>query len=292
MWLERTAFGPQRKQNLDDTFLVYPRKLGGSNRGVEKLRSQNNLPSGGDLCDSTLTYHRFLRQWTLCLVYSVEVQTSGSENQANPGHVVALDPGNRTFATFWSPTKGIGAAGVFDINRLLRLAASLDRLVSQRQKVAARRRNRLKQAEHRLRRRIKNLRNDFHKKFASWLTREYDCIVVPPFNAHCLSRKGSRQISNKTVRGLMTWAHGSFRERLQSMAAARGKVVILQDEAYTSKTCSSCGWLDNKLKGKRVFACKKCGMKVDRDVNGARGIFLRALLDGRLGLHALEDWSE
>jgi len=38
------------------------------------------------------------------------------------------------------------------------------------------------------------------------------------------------------------------------------------------------------LGGNKVFKCNKCGVVMDRDINGAWGIFLRALLDGAVGV--------
>ena len=108
--------------------------------------------------------------------------------------------------------------------------------------------------------------------------------MIPIFNAHLMSKRSCRKIRTKTVRGMMSWAHGKFRETLKSMCDKKGKVMINPSESYTSKTCSSCGWIDEKLGGKKTFRCRKEGKIVDRDVNGARGIFLRALLGGALQL--------
>ncbi|CAG8707299.1 12432_t:CDS:1, partial [Cetraspora pellucida] len=60
--------------------------------------------------------------------------------------------------------------------------------------------------------------------------------------------------------------------------------VMIQDESYTSKTCSNCGNIQN-IGGKKVYKCKNCSLVIDRDVNEARGIFLRALLDGAIYMH-------
>ena len=57
--------------------------------------------------------------------------------------------------------------------------------------------------------------------------------------------------------------------------------MIIQNEAYTSKTCS---WCENiqKIGGSEVYNCRNCETVMDRDENGAREIFLQALLDGAL----------
>ena len=53
--------------------------------------------------------------------------------------------------------------------------------------------------------------------------------------------------------------------------------VIICNEAYTSKTCSNCGFINPELKGDKVYNCKICKLSIDRDINGARNILLRAL---------------
>ena len=50
------------------------------------------------------------------------------------------------------------------------------------------------------------------------------------------------------------------------------------NEAYTSKTRSWDGTVNTKLGGAKVIR-DETGFGMDRDVNGARGIFLRALGD-------------
>ena len=92
-----------------------------------------------------------------------------------------------------------------------------------------------------------------------------------------MSRRGERRIGNKTVRAMMTWAHGRFRERLKD------KMHFIDcTEPYTSKTCSGCGVIQHDLGGKRDFICRDaagCGLRADRDCNGAKNIFLKGMLE-------------
>jgi len=104
------------------------------------------------------------------------------------------------------------------------------------------------------------------------------------FNFHLMSKRRDRKINSKTVRGLATWAHGKFRSHLRQMCEREGKLLVHPSEAYTSKTCSSCGWINEQLGSKEVFHCQNENIRIDRDVNGARGIYLRALLDGAVEL--------
>ena len=134
-----------------------------------------------------------------------------------------------------------------------------------------------------MRRRIRNLVDEVHKKAALWLIKTFDIIVLPKFNSTQMSHRRKRKVNSQTVRKMMSWAHARFRNRLLSKAEEFGKTVITSvSEAYTSKTCSRCGYIKRNLGGSKVFKCDRCGLQINRDLNGARGIFLRALLDGAL----------
>ncbi len=54
-----------------------------------------------------------------------------------------------------------------------------------------------------------------------------------------------------------------------------GKHLVDVNESYTSKTYSWNGFIDEKLKSKKVI--KFHNMLIDRDINGARGILLKQL---------------
>ena len=55
----------------------------------------------------------------------------------------------------------------------------------------------------------------------------------------------------------------------------RNKKLIICTEEYTSKTCSKCGEINEKLGGKKIFKCEKCQLQIDRDFNGAINILLK-----------------
>jgi putative transposase len=226
-------------------------------------------------CDSKLVYDKWLQQWTFIWVYEKERQLP-HENQV----VCSLDPGVRTFQTWYSPTHGCGEIGAKDAQKLARICLALDDLISRTRKAPAKKRNSMRHAQARMRQCVCNLVDEVHRKTALWLVKTFDAIIIPPFNSGEMAKKAKRKIGSKTVRKMMTWAHSRFRDKLVSKAEEHGKQVFLVSEAYTSKTCSACGWIDQKLGGKKIFSCKRCGLHVDRDLNGARGIFLRGMLDG------------
>ena len=120
--------------------------------------------------------------------------------------------------------------------------------------------------------------DEVHKKLASFLCKNVKIVLLPKFESSRMVRNANRNISSVTARKMLTWGHYRFRVTLINKAALTSSCqVIICDEAYTSKTCGSCGKLHRNLKSQKTFRCPHCGIVIDRDVNGARNILLRFL---------------
>jgi putative transposase len=231
-----------------------------------KLRKSEQWPEGGR--DSRLVYEH--GRW-FCLVPK-KMAYQPSENQ---GRVVAIDPGIRTFATMYA-VDGAAKIGEGDYYAILRRCFALDDLISRMSKASAVKKRKLKKAIGNLRFKIKNLVDELHFKLIRMLLNSFDTILLPTFETSQMSRRATRKIRSKSVRSMLTWGHFRFKQRLKSAAARIGKVVLDVNEAYTSKTASWTGEI-KKIGGAKQITSG--GITVDRDVNGARGIFLRVLVD-------------
>jgi len=67
-----------------------------------------------------------------------------------------------------------------------------------------------------------------------------------------------------------------FKCRLLETASWYSSVTIkVGSEAYTSKQCGQCGFLNETLGGAELFECANCNAKGDSDVHAARNILLR-----------------
>ena len=192
--------------------------------------------------------------------------------------VVALDPGVRTFLTYFSETD-CGKIGHKAFGRIQRLCHWLDDLISRTATEPNHRRRRsMRKAQARLRQRIINLVDELHWQTARWLTSNYKVILLPTFETHDMTLRAGRKIRSKTARMMLSFRHYEFKRRLMWKAWQRGALVIEVNEAYTSKTRSWDGGVKENLGGGTVIR-DESGFGMDRDVNGARGIFLRALGD-------------
>ena len=122
---------------------------------------------------------------------------------------------------------------------------------------------------------IHNLISEVHKQLSKFLVTNYDVIMLPSFEISQMVIKDGRKLNRKVVRLMTSWGHYRFKQRLMFKAREYGKKVVIVNEAYTSKTCSCCGWIHDKLDGRKTFECQNCGSKMDRDVNRAKNIFLK-----------------
>ena len=78
-----------------------------------------------DKRDSKLIWEKSTNEWYLCLTTKVEKKQHQADHE---NRVVSLDPGNRTFATWYSPTAGIGKIGDGDGEKLVKLDTPLTNL--------------------------------------------------------------------------------------------------------------------------------------------------------------------
>jgi putative transposase len=239
---------------------IYPRVSG------KDLRYSEILPKIP--LDSRLIYQ--YNEWFLSVPHKITAPVA--ENQ---GRVVALDPGVRTFQTFYSEHIA-GQIGSSDFGRISRLCFYLDDLISRTSKATGSKKREMRKAQGRMRKKIKNLIKEIHFQTARFLVDNFDVILLPTFETKQMVLNANRKLRSKTVRALLTWSHYQFKVRLKNKALELGKTVIDVCEAYTSKTVSWTGEV-KKVGGSRVI--RSGGITLDRFLTGARGIFIRSLVD-------------
>lgn len=136
----------------------------------------------------------------------------------------------------------------------------------------------MKRAARRIRKKIRNLVDEVHKKLTKFLVDRFNTVLLPNFETKRMVRRAERRIGSKTARAMLGWAHFRFRQRLLNKCREYPWCkVIICDEHYTSKTCGNCGFIDYNLGQKKTFSCPQCCTEMDRDVNAARNILLRFL---------------
>ena len=198
---------------------------------------------------------------------------------------VFIDPGARTFATFYSPDGICGKIGNGFAKTYLRpLRQRIELLESVRAKTRdiVRRRN-LRNRLFKIRQKMKNIVKDFHNKASKFLCDGFDTIFFPKFHTSGMvgrpkeNDKGSRRVISKTtVKDLMGLSFCKFREKLLFSAKTKQRKLFFVGEDYTTKTCGSCG--NVRFVGRNeIYICNSCGYRMDRDYHGARNVCIKML---------------
>ena len=86
-----------------------------------------------------------------------------------------------------------------------------------------------------------------------------------------LDFSGSR-LGRRMNRLLTNCGRGAVARKLAELEARLGIVVYQVDPAYTSQTCSCCGYVASTNRKDQTFRCRFCGTRRHADVNGARNI--------------------
>lgn len=219
---------------------------------------------------------RLLREygrWYVLVPLTTTVTASAADNQGT----VALDPGVRTFITYFSDDGRFGQLGHGCVERLIRLEHKIDSLKSLRDTTKDKhKKGNLSRSLNKARARISDLVSELHWKCALYLASSYGTVYLPTYETSNMVRKDGRKLPRSVVRAMNALSPYKFSVRLGEKCSEHGSVLVRCNEAYTSKTNSFTGEVMN-IGSKEWF--KHEGVTVNRDINGARNILLRAMRD-------------
>jgi len=263
------SFPVLKKLWKDGTY--FPRFLSGKIKGYEAIPPQLE-------CDSKIVKTR-ANDFFICI--PTTRPTPVPAPWAYEGSCIALDPGVRTFLTGYDPSGRIVEIGKSDVDQVFRMCYRVDRIMAKVSKAKNhKQRYQRKRAACRARTKLQNCIMDLHAKTAKYLCETYELIFLPKFTTQQMVRRANRKIRSRTARMMLTFAHYKFRQRLLDKSRNYDNVqVVIVNEAYTSKTCTMCGTIKTNLGGNKTFKCSSCSWKGDRDVNGARNIYIRSVVE-------------
>ena len=134
--------------------------------------------------------------------------------------------------------------------------------------------------------------DDWQHKTTSMLVRKYDVIVLEDLNLQGMSRKtktkpdpdrpgaylhNGQSAKRGLNRSLRAASLGGIVSKLEYKTRLTGRNrLVLVNPAYMSQTCSKCGHrAKENRESQAVFRCKKCGMRMNADLNAAQNILDR-----------------
>lgn len=185
--------------------------------------------------------------------------------------VISLDPGIRTFLT------GITENKIVEIGHNLK--DNVKKYIKRKEKTKENQEipKKIKtKIEKTCNKKIRNIIDEVHWQTINYLTSNYEKIFIGNLSTkNIVSNKNVNNLSSMTKKMAQIIRLYEFKQRLQYKCEIRGVKYKCVDEKYTSKICSNCGNIKEDLGDAKIYECNKCGIKIGRDVNGSRMIYIK-----------------
>ncbi len=270
---DRKQFFHMDHRSIKTDLTIWPQKLGTKikmNKGEERWLKTH-------MKKNTLQDMQIVRQWP-SKYYLIVPYVKEKSKEKPSENIVSIDPGVRTFGSFYDPDGVCGKVGDGLSKTILSICKKIDKLTSIMTKQKRKKKKNLKKRIAKLRRKIKNKVRDLHWKMANFYCKNYKTIVIPKLDIDSLIKANKkRKCSESVIRMLLGLSHGKFMEIIKSKSREYENQVLVVTEEYTSKTCGKCGILHENLGRAKVYKCGKCKAIIDRDINGARNILIKAM---------------
>lgn len=246
-----------------------------------------------ELCDMTLIRSKWLNRYWLCIPYKITIPTT----ESFPEKLLSIDPGVRTFQTWYRSDGSYGQNGnearqrLLSINkRISELQSRLDRIPKTSKRNTKETNNEITKARLPLEKKKRHL---FLKK-ADWITHchyesmreltlyEKTLILLPSFQVQQMIAKKERKrgpLSREVKQSMVDLSFYKFRMRFEALLGEtpREKVPAQGCDRGIHEQNVRELWKHQESISGDTYRCSRCKVVLDRDVNGARNIMLKAI---------------
>ncbi|WP_340695953.1 transposase [Hydrogenobacter thermophilus] len=126
------------------------------------------------------------------------------------------------------------------------------------------------------------------RRIINRIVKLYNPKVIVIENLKSLYKKFLLEYPKAVKKVVARYGYGELKKKLQEIREEYGIEVIEVNPAYSSQTCSSCGYVDKEnRKTQEKFECRLCGYKASADVNGAKNLISRAYRVSSPNLHSI-----
>ena len=223
--------------------------------GKLKLMEKGYIPNDCKILSATVSKQS--DKWFV----SVQVESDNKDYYKANNEVIGIDLGIKTLATCSDGTTYENPKALKNnIRRLKRKQKQLSR-----KKKGSKNYGKAKHKLAKLHYRISNIRKDCLHKVTTKIINENQVIVLEDL-------KVSNMMKNRCLsQAISDVGLFEFRRQIEYKAKWNGRKVIFAETFFpSSKTCSCCGWRNSDLKlTDRIFECKVCNMRMDRDLNAS-----------------------
>lgn len=133
---------------------------------------------------------------------------------------------------------------------------------------------------------LKNLRKDFFHKTSTEIVDSYRTICMEKLNVKNMSKSSSGTVDNPGSnvkqksglnRAILRAAPYMLKEQIRYKIELRGGEFIEVNPAFSSQTCSRCGYCNKDNRSQSKFSCLSCGFEADADYNAAVNILNKGI---------------
>ena len=186
-----------------------------------------------------------------------------------PVNYCGIDPGVRTFMTCF------GNNGCIEYKHNKLLLDKLNKKLNYLKNLRTLSFHNKKVALNKIETKKSNIINEVHWKTINSILSSNDVILYGDIKSHNIVKKSKNSKLNQDFNDMKFY---SFKQRLLYKSICYNKLVIPVNEAYTTKTCSCCGTINNNVGSSEIFNCTNCNKSVGRDVNAAKNILLKGII--------------
>ncbi len=223
--------------------------------GELRLMEKDYIPADCKILSATVS--KRAGKWFV----SVQMETPDKEHSNAKNEVVGIDLGIKSLATCSDGTAYENPKTLKkNLKRLKRKQKQLSR-----KKKGSKNYGKAKRKLEKLHYYISNIRKDCLHKITSKIVNENQVIVLEDLKVSNMMK------NHKLAQVISDVGLYEFRRQIEYKVKWNERKVIFADTFFpSSKLCSCCGWKNKDLTlTDRVFECRICGMKMDRDLNAS-----------------------
>jgi putative transposase len=240
---------------LTGSIKVFEKSIQLPRLGTVRLHEKKYIPTAASILSATVSEQA--GRWFV----SIQVEEEQDKPVMTATTAIGVDLGIKTLATCSDGT-------IFAHPRALKHAQKrLKRLERQKSRRKKGSQNRKKTCAKLAKQhaRVAHIRCDATHKLTSHLVKSHALVAIEDLHVSGMLK------NHKLAQAVSDSNFGEIRRQLAYKAAWQSVHLVTVNRFYpSSKTCSSCGWVNEDLTlADRTFICQECGLVIDRDLNAA-----------------------
>ena len=256
-WIHKHTKCPRfKKKKHHDSFYLEGRVKVSRNRfklpRIGWVNVYENLPA---VTPKNVTISRHADRWFIAFKYELDIANTPKIRER-----IGVDIGINSLATC---SDGTVIKNRKAYRKHKKKLARLQRNLARKQK-GSKNRQKAQVKLARQHKKVVQIRKDTIHKLTSWLAKNHSEIVIENLNVSGMLK------NHRLASAVADCGFYEFRRQLEYKTEWYGSKLVMADRFYpSSQLCSNC---QNKQKmplSKRVYECKNCGLKIDRDLNAS-----------------------